>query len=364
MQNHEEYSGAPNLSWDEIAIVRPYDDHADDFYDDTYEEPDDVEDLADFLESEEEEGAEEDLSLFLESEDPRDVPEAFTLLKRQAEVKARTAAVIEPRKPVTPPLERLFPFMAPAMAWSARDLKKREKATATPAPAPAPQPTNGLDEFQDWFKRGDEIQYPEAPVLTPEPPKPPKKSWWNRFVDKVDSAVEGFGRFLDKAVPTVSAAGLAVTLGTMATELTEFYKPAHAAPEKVAISTTPPPVMSVSVASTPVSVLEENAVQVTPVIQAKKPSSAAELNQALLEKRAEIVQAAGGTKARYLHSETAHIHLVNEMQKWGGYETVLAHPEVQKAKTTAEMINLVERYFGEKVADLVEANAAAMHQPA
>lgn len=89
---------------------------------------------------------------------------------------------------------------------------------------------------------------------------------------------------------------------------------------------------------------------------------ATSLNKLLLEKNDELVKVTGGEGATYLHNTGAHAHFVGELSKPGrGFSAVLSHPEVAKAKTIAEMVNLVETHFGEKVADLVESNAAAMH---
>lgn len=310
MFEHEEYPTTAHFSWDEIAIVRHVDDPADKFYDDSYEDEDDMEDLGEFLETDE----------AVKSIDPTDAPEPLALLAKRAEVKETVQQVVKeiPNMPRTAPFDTPEPMGALAMMAGVAAAHKKEVEVVE-------EDTLSLEDA--WFE--EEPKY-EAPVIVLETPK--KKGWFTRLADK-------FGNFLDTAVPVASAGALAFTLGSFGSAISTQTNHAEALA----------PVQALAVAKAE-----------TPSIK----TSQAEKNQMLINKHAEIVQNAGGEKARYLHSEMSHQHFIAQLEKWGGFRAILEHPAVKEAKTTAQMINLVDEYFGEKVADLVEANAAAMHLPA
>lgn len=326
MFDHEQ---AGQMHYDEIPFVRPYEDTEDEFEENTVELP-----LAE-LEAQEE--------VVGKSIDPTDVPEPLALLAKRAEVKEVVQQVVQQTAKEIPNMPRTAPFDTPepmgvlAMMAGAALVRKKEEVEAV---------ENTLILEDAWFE--------EEPKIVLEPPK--KKGWFSSFKETVskglDRAVEKFGNFLDTAVPTLSAAAVAVTLGSMGSQLSDFNKVVQASDSVVA--------------STPVQVAATAKVEMPSIkastVEAKKTSQA-DKNQTLIEKHAEIVQNAGGEKAHYLHSEASHRHFVAQLQKWGGYRAILEHPKVKEAKTTAQMINLVDEYFGEKVADLVEANAAAMHLP-
>ncbi len=274
-----------DFHWDEIPFAR------------AYEEPDDEETL--------------DLpSVQLETKklatgpvNGMDLPEPVTLLAKMAAIKEAVFTTAQPEKNEIPVMPKVSAFDSP-----------------TPMGALTMKDSLSLEDA--WFY--EKPNYETAAPIVEAAPK--KKGWFASFTDKMTKAVEKFGSFLDKAVPAVSVAALAMTLGTAASQISDF--------NKVSSPTTAEPVHMSAFAK---------AVEVTPV---------------------EIVQNASGTNASYLHSERSHAHFVSQLEKWGGFRTVLDHPAVKEAKTTAQMINLVEQYFGEKVADLIELNVKALHQPA
>lgn len=273
----------------------------------------------------------------VKSVDPTDVPEPVALLAARARVQTAALEVTQQeKKHVSPPMPKTSPFDSPVPMGVLATL-----AATTLLKKPEPE----IETLQDpWFETQSSYE-PVAPLV--ETPK--KKTWFAAFTDRLNNAVEKFGNFLDKAVPVISAGALAITLGTLGSQLNNF--------NKITTTATAPIQTSVVYNSTQTTSPNNKA-------EVKKIDSVAQKNQALLEKRVEIVQKAGGVNARYLHSEYSHRHFISQLEKWGGYRTVLNHPAVKEARTTAQMINLVDQYFGEKVADLVEANAAAMHLPA
>lgn len=175
-------------------------------------------------------------------------------------------------------------------------------------------------EYAEFFSaepKYETVQEPEIIVKT---------GWFSRLSQKVGNIVESFGDFLDKALHPSIAALLATALGTTAPTVmsTTNYAEPQGAQETVVIS------------------------RMTPVEEA--PST----------KPIEPVPAPQ-TLADYLYSTAAYQHLLKELSKPGrGFSAVLTHPETQKAENIAQLINLVETHFGEKAADLVESNAAAM----
>lgn len=315
-----DYEQAGQLHYDEIPFVRSWEDTEDEFEDNTMEMP-----LAEF---------EEEEKVVEKSIDPTDVPEPLALLAKRAEVKETVQQVVKeiPNMPRTAPFDTPEPMGILAMMAGAAVARKKEVEEV--------EEEEPLILEEVWFK--------EEPLETPK-----KKGWFARFTDKVDRAVEKFGNFLDAVVPTVSAAAVAVTLGAIGSQLSDFNKVTQASSESVVASTQ---VQVAAAAKVEMPSVKASTVEV-------KKTSQAEKNQMLIEKHAEIVQNAGGEKARYLHSEASHQHFIAQLAKFGGFRAVLEHPAVKEAKTTAQMINLVDEYFGEKVADLVEANAAAMHLP-
>ena len=224
------------------------------------------------------------------------LPEPVTLLAKMASVKEAALKVAQPDKKV--------PLVMPKVSL--------------------------LDD--PWFKT--EPKYESTEPVVEAAPK--KKGWFASFTDKIGEAVESFGNFLNRALPAVSAAALAVTLGGVSSQLNDFNQVKESArPVPVQMSTSPKSVQVIS-----------------PVVKAEST----EMNK--------TADQAGSKKTDYLYSQRSHAHFISQLEKWGGYRTVLDHPRVKEAKTTAEMINLVEKYFGEKVADLIEFNVKAMHQPA
>lgn len=296
-----------DLHWDEVPFMRPYEDTEDEFEENTMELP--------LAEKEELTG---------KPIDPTDVPEPLALLAKRAEVKETVQQVVKeiPNMPCTDPFDTPEPMGALAMMAGV-----------------AEEDTLFLEDA--WFK--EEPKY-ETPAVVLETPK--KKTWFARIMGKVDRAVEKFGNFLDTAVPVAAAGALAFTLGSFGSVISAQTKPSEA----------PAPVQTAAVAKAEIPLVKPTTVEV-------KQTSQAEKNQRLIEKNVEIVQNAGGEKARYLHSEASHQDFVAQLEKWGGFRAILEHPKVKESKTTAQMINLVDEYFGEKVADLVESNAAAMHLP-
>lgn len=310
MFEHEPFSTA-DLHWDEVPFVRPYEDTEDEFGENTMELP-----LAEF--EAEEKVVEKQI-------DPTDVPEPLALLAKRTEVKETVKQVVKeiPNMPRTAPFDTPEPMGALAMMAGVAAARKKEVEIV--------EEVDTLVLEDDWFE--------EEPLETPK-----KKGWFARLTDKVDRAVEKFGNFLDTAVPVAAAGALAFTLGSLGSAINTQTKPAEA----------PAPIQTAAVVKAEMPSIKSSTIEV-------KKTSQTEKNQMLIEKNAEIVQNAGGEKARYLHSETSHQHFIVQLQKWGGFRAILEHPKVKEAKTTAQMINLVDEYFGEKVADLVEANAAAMH---
>ncbi len=206
----------------------------------------------------------------------------------------------------------------------------------------------------------------------PKVEETPKRGWLGRLADKIakkiDRGMEALGTALDYIVPAGSMATLAA-LGSLGFSTISNYENVAAASESadrsVLVQTASSP--SVSIAMTKASVDAPSKgdtfeVKTTPnTLWSVKPEPAA-LNTLLVEKNQEIVHHAGGAKANYLFSSAAYTHFIHELNKPSrGFTAILAHPEVAKAKNIAEMVNLVEQYFGESVADLVESNAAAMH---
>lgn len=310
MFEHEPFSTA-DLHWDEVPFVRPYEDTEDEFEENTMELP-----LAEF--EAEEKVVEKQI-------DPTDVPEPLALLAKRTEVKETVKQVVKeiPNMPRTAPFDTPEPMGALAMMAGVAAARKKEVEIV--------EEVDTLFLEDDWFE--------EEPLETPK-----KKGWFARLTDKVDRAVEKFGNFLDTAVPVAAAGALAFTLGSLGSAINTQTKPAEA----------PAPIQTAAVVKAEMPSIKSSTIEV-------KKTSQTEKNQMLIEKNAEIVQNAGGEKARYLHSEASHQHFLAQLEKWGGFRAILEHPKVKEAKTTAQMINLVDEYFGEKVADLVEANAAAMH---
>lgn len=199
---------------------------------------------------------------------------------------------------------------------------------------------------------------------TPEPEIFVKRTWFSRISEKISTIAENFGRFLDKAVP-ISMAGIAAsTLGLAAPTLISVGHHAdtndsvNVAAASAAASYEMPPPKLVILKSAPVEI-SSPAAHVKTLWETV--NNEVELNSLLIEKNQEIVEVVGGKSADYLHSTTAHNNFLREISKPGrGFSAVLSHHEVAQAKTIAEMINLVEIHFGEKAADIVEGNAAAM----
>lgn len=310
--------------WDEIVVVGPATQEELDHYEDEAPEEDSA-DVSEYLEE-----ADEVDSVY-------DAPEPNAILAKRAEEAARDRAQLEAN----------FPFMKAAMAFAARsqvtsvipELELDEVATLSLSPIE-----------KAWMERVPEpMPLPEPTVLPLAAAKP---NWFSKLKDKVDEVFESFGRFLDKAVPLGSAAVVATTLGLSAETFVGFE--------------------SSLVASAPVVSAKADTVQLKPVAEkeatkleaktlAETQPDAASLNSLLIEKNEEIVRVAGGTKANYLFSASAHAHLTAQLTKATGFTAILNHPEVKKAKNIAEMVNLVDQYFGEDAADLIESNAAAMH---
>ncbi len=211
-----------------------------------------------------------------------------------------------------------------------------------------------------------------APVVEKPVFVAPKRSWLGRLADKIgkkiDRGMETLGKILDYVVPTGSMAALAV-VGNLGLSTISNAEQVPSASETsrstVVVKTVNSPSISFSLGKAGVEMpSEEKSVEkisnsprslwaITP-----EPSA---LNTLLLEKNREIVHHAGGVKANYLFDTAAHARFTKQLESFGGFSAILAHPEVVKAKNIAEMVNLVDRYFGEKVADLVESNAAALH---
>lgn len=315
-----EHEQADHTHYDEIPFVRPWEDTEDEFEENTMELP--------LAELEEEEVVEKSI-------DPTDVPEPLALFAKRAEVKEVFQQVVKE----IPTMPRTAPFDTPELMGALATMAGVTAARKKEVEVVEEEDTLILEDA--WFE--EEPKY-EAPAVILETPK--KKGWFARLTEKVDRTVEKFGNFLDTAVPVAAAGALAFTLGSLGSAINTQTKPAEA----------PAPVQTAAMVKAEIP-------SVKPVIAEIKKTSQAEKNQMLIEKNAEIVQNAGGEKARYLHSEASHQHFVAQLAKFGGFRAVLEHPAVKEAKTTAQMINLVDEYFGEKVADLVEANAAAMHLP-
>lgn len=178
----------------------------------------------------------------------------------------------------------------------------------------------------------------------------------------MSSAMDRFGRFLDYAVPSTSALAVVASFGVGASTLHKIEQ--MPVPEPVKIEAVAMPQATVP----PVTMNTMQPLAITPTVKeltkaktlAETQPDAESLNELLIKKNIEIVQAAGGEKASYLYSERAHADFVKMLRKATGFNGVLDHPEVQKAKNIAEMVNLVDQYFGEDIADLIESNAASM----
>jgi len=265
--------------------------------------------------------------------DATDAPEPRALLAKMAEVNKTVTETAQPQRKVESRMPPTSPFDSPEPMGVL-------KALGLAATVAIARP-----------KEKSEQAVPIAEAA------PKKKGWFVRIADKVaqtvDKGFEKLGNFLDRTLPAISVAAVAVVLGGMGSHTEDFAKVS-----RISESTT----QSSAMVDTPAPV---KVTAITPIAtQVAVPDSATITNQTLIEKHAEIVQHAGGEKARYLHSEASHQHFIAQLVKFGGFTTILNHPKVREAKTTAQMVNLVDQYFGEKVADLVEANAAAMHLPA
>ncbi len=342
MFDHNEQPTGPH--YDEMPFVRS----VFDVEEDTYEGEDDI-DLP-----LPEEPDEEELELELDKEevtDPTDVPEPLALLAKMKEVKAATIRAVVPVKRPRP-AGLLGVGLAMAAASAPKKGKEEEPATALDA----------LEE--EFFKEGDKMNSGETlPSEVIEFPQ--KRTWWNRLTDKIDSAVEKFGNFLDHAVPSVSVLGLVATLGGLATHLADFNTVVQAQARETVSASTSVPIQTMAVTQT----LQATPPVLATTFKSEEPSNTlwttnstpSSNNQFLVEKKTEIVKEAGGEKADYLHSAAAYSHFTKQLQGFTGFPAILSHPEVQKAKNIAEMLNIIDRIFGEKVGDLVEANAAAMH---
>ena len=205
-------------------------------------------------------------------------------------------------------------------------------------------------ETQD-FTPFEEDFFNSEPAPQEEEHKP---TWLDKFTQKLNERIgkvmEGFGKVLDVSVPVGSMATLAAIAGMGVSTIGNFEKTASASEpdQPVMVQTVDVPQISVSMT------------QPATTLWSLKPEPKV-LNAFLIEKNPEIVQHAGGSNANYLHSGASYAHFTKSLESFGGFSAILAHPEVAKAKNIAEMINLVEKYFGEKVADLVESNAAAMN---
>ena len=201
------------------------------------------------------------------------------------------------------------------------------------------------------FETFEEDFFNSEPAPQEEEHKP---TWLDKFTQKLNERIgkvmEGFGKVLDVSVPVGSMATLAAIAGMGVSTIGNFEKTASASEpdQPVMVQTVDVPQISVSMT------------QPATTLWSLKPEPKV-LNAFLIEKNPEIVQHAGGSNANYLHSGASYAHFTKSLESFGGFSAILAHPEVAKAKNIAEMINLVEKYFGENVADLVESNAAAMH---
>lgn len=320
--------------WDEIVVVGPATQEELDHYEDEAPGEEDTADVSEYLEE-----ADEVDSVY-------DAPEPNAILAKRAEEAARDRAQLEAN----------FPFMKAAVAFAARSQVTRVIPELKLDDEDEELELNEVDTLSlsplemEWMERVPEpMPLPEPTVLPLAAAKP---NWFSKLKDKVDEVFESFGRFLDKAVPLGSAAVVATTLGLSAETFVGFE--------------------SSVVASAPVVSAKADTVQLKPVAEkeatkleaktlAETQPDAASLNSLLIEKNEEIVRVAGGTKANYLFSASAHAHLTAQLTKATGFTAILNHPEVKKAKNIAEMVNLVDQYFGEDAADLIESNAAAMH---
>lgn len=328
------------LHYDEIPYVR-----SSSYYDE--EEPERVETL------------EMPLSALLDEDvnDPRNAPEPYLAMQKAVaqaaqEVLKEAPAVVIPPMPPTHPTETPEPvglMMAGLFPLLSRTETDAEEPSA---------PEDPFKEHADFFSKEphyETVQEPEVVVKT---------GWLRRLSEKFGSAMERFGHFLDAAVPPSMAAIVATTLGMAAP--TVLSNTNHVGTqEAVAVSSTsfeaPQPELNISRMTA-----VETAPSVEPVSAPQTlweaHSNPKDLNALLIEKNKEIVAVTGGERADYLYSTAAYEHLLKELSKPGrGFSAVLMHPETQKAENIAQLINLVETHFGEKVADLLESNAAAMH---
>ncbi len=316
--------------WDEIVVVGPASPEERDQYDEVPAAP------------------EEDLTEYLEPDDPKksvisryDAPDPLALLaKRAADEKAKETA-----------LEKQFPFMKAAMAFMARQQVRQ----AVPQ-LELDDEILELDEDEaPALTASEEAWFSAQPVVEKKPTTAVKTSWLSRLSTKIGDVVEGFGKFLDYAVPTATAAAVAATIGLGANTVTKQEN-------TVLVAQAPKITVQASTVQMQAPKPEEFAV-LKPAAKtlAETQTNAASLNDLLVKKNQEIVHAAGGTKAKYLHSPAAYAQLNATLTKATGFGAILNHPEVKKAKNIAEMVNLVDQYFGEEMADLIESNAASMH---
>lgn len=304
--------------WDEIVVVgaKNADENIEDTYDDETQvsEAEDAQELADVTEF-----LVEDFS-----DSPFDIPEPVNILKARQARQPESAT----------DFQTLFPFMEAATKFAARQKVKKILPVFTA-------------KEEDWFKSKPAIEVPPVPLAKP--------SWFSRLSSKIGDAVEGFGKILDYVVPTGSAVAVAATIGLAASDLTK---------QEHTVMVAQAPKITVQ-ASTVQMQAPKTVEQVTQRPAAKTLAEtqpdAVSLNDLLIKKNQEIVHAAGGTKAKYLHSPAAYAQLNATLTKATGFGAILNHPEVKKAKNIAEMVNLVDQYFGEEMADLIESNAAAMH---
>jgi hypothetical protein len=372
---HLQFGG---LDYDEVPLVRSLREYE--------EEPEKVETIERPLASFDEDGDLEELKLdqvqaeivndvtdLLEEEllpvDPTDVPEPVTLLKKQAKEKREYEAW----------LDQHFPFMTATNIGlkknearvAARQKKEPEKPIKDSNNVPVAM---GMAAAAVATKRKEDKLPPEELDLDDEcfnqEPKPepeivePKKGWFasmrEKIGQKVDRAMDSFGRFLDYAVPIASAAAVAATIGVTAST---FSKPAaESAQQEVRttmIAPKPTEYIAVEAAVSPKKSEEMKPVTAAKTLWEKTPDPVL-LNDVLTRNHAQIVEVTGGKSANYLHSTASYAHFIKQLSKTPGFTGVLSNPEVQQAKTIAEMINIVERVFGDNVADLIESNAAAM----
>ena len=255
-------------------------------------------------------------------------------------------------------------FMSSVDAPSPKTLQPRSSVEAIRAEISA-----GARNFSSQiFERDEHEWFAKAPIETPVVKK---TSFFGRMASMASTALskgaEVARNFLDAPVPSRSVLAATVGFATIAVNCSNFSKMATAEAAQSSVQATTLKVEAPAAQAAPAKPAPETkqeAQKAPAKTLAETQPDAKSLNKLLVEKNAQIVEAAGGTNANYLYSSADYGQLRKMLAAVTGFEDVLNHPEVKKAENTAQFVNLVDQYFGGKKADYAEviaSNAAARH---